>query len=351
MPDVSYPSIPDPNMDLGSVLNTVNRLKETVELITGQRQDKRFSFPNRVEIVERRSAAGTARFTEQLQIQANNLQSIVVRTETLEADLGDVEASVINEATARAAADGALASNITTVQATANGATAGGQVYLVARAAPAGYSAAYGWALTALGGRFVGMDALLDSSGNAGIAFYASQFSLTDPSYNGGVPGNVFSYGSGVFNFNVPVTIRHQEIGINATANGAVAEGLVSSGTYLSTNLTIRENSRVVVILSVSDTSFSVHAISFSTTLVNRYFQVIIDGGSGFGLMTALDTVVASNYLGGAAYQFYAAVTPTSKSFEITGLAEGGHTFAVDNPTGYTLGMSIQVIELARADG
>jgi hypothetical protein len=336
-------------MSLESLHNTVGRLKESVELVTGQRPNQAFSFPNQLRIIERRSGEATARFTEQIQIQANSLQAVVIRTTQLEADMGDVEASVVAEQTARADADSALASDITTVTATANGGTASGQVYLVAEAAPAGYVASYGWTLT-VNGASIGMKAMRTSGGVGEIVFTANQFRLVDPSYAGGTPQEVFAYNGVTFNFSVPVTIRHQEIGINATANGAFAEGYVISGTTLSTSLTVRANSRLLVIVSISDVSFTTHTVPFSTTLTIRSFQLLIDGFSGFGIMNALDTLVSSNYLGGSSYQFYAGVTPTSKSFEVTGLTPGVHTFGVDNPSGYTLGMSIQVVELAQAD-
>jgi hypothetical protein len=346
---VTYPAIPDPAMSLESLHNTVGRLKESVELVTGQRPNQAFSFPDQLRIIERRSGEASARFAEQIQIQANSLQAVVTRTTTLEADMDDVQASVVAEQTARADADSALASDITTVEAIANGGTASGQVYLIAEAAPAGYNASYGWTLT-VNGQSIGMKAMQTTGGIGEISFTANKFRLTDPSYAGGSPQEVFEYNGVTFNFGVPVTVRHQEIGINATANGAFAEGYVASGTTLSTGLTVRANSRLVVIISVSDVSFSIHTVGFSTTLVIRNFQLLIDGFSGFGVMNALDTLVASNYLGGSSYQFYAAVTPTSKSFEVTGLSPGAHTFAVDNVTGYTLGMSIQVVELAQAD-
>jgi hypothetical protein len=77
VPDISYPSIPDPNIDPGAMLNTLTRLKETVELMTGQTKDQRFSFPNQTKIIERRTGTALARFTEQLQIQANSLGAVV----------------------------------------------------------------------------------------------------------------------------------------------------------------------------------------------------------------------------------------------------------------------------------
>jgi hypothetical protein len=275
--------------------------------------------------------------------------SLDERVDTNESQTGANTAAITAETIARTTADSALAASITTVEATANGATASGQVYLVAESAPTGYSAQYGWTLTA-GNESIGMKALKSSGGDGYIAFFADQFALIDPSYLGGDPALVMAYNGTTFNFDVPVTIRHEEIGQNATANGAATNGNVSAGGSLSVSLTTRADSRVVVIVTINDVSASIHTVGFSTTLTQHSFNALVDGTPGYGAMYSLETLVASNFLGGSSYQFYAAITPTAQSFEITGLAAGGHTFGIANPTGYVLGMSVQAIELAKAD-
>ena len=275
--------------------------------------------------------------------------SLDERVDQAQSQTDDNSAAITTEITARTNADSALAATITTVEATANGATASGQVYLVAESAPTGYSAQYGWTLTA-GNESIGMKALKSSGGDGYIAFFADQFALIDPSYLGGDPALVMAYNGTTFNFDVPVTIRHEEIGQNATANGAATNGNVSAGGSLSVSLTTRADSRVVVIVTINDVSASIHTVGFSTTLTQHSFNALVDGTPGYGSMYSLETLVASNFLGGSSYQFYAAITPTAQSFEITGLAAGGHTFGIANPTGYVLGMSVQAIELAKAD-
>jgi hypothetical protein len=275
--------------------------------------------------------------------------SLDERVDEAQSQTDDNSAAITTEITARTDADSALASQITTVEATANGATANGQVYLVAESAPSGYSAQYGWTLTA-GNESIGMKALKSSGGDGYIAFFADQFALIDPSYLGGDPALVMAYNGTTFNFDVPVTIRHEEIGQNATANGAATNGNVAAGGSLSVSLTTRADSRVVVIVTINDISASIHTVGFSTTLTQHSFNALVDGTPGYGAMYSLETLVASNFLGGSSYQFYAAITPTAQSFEITGLAAGGHTFGIANPTGYVLGMSVQAIELAKAD-
>lgn len=153
-------------------------------------------------------------------------------------------------------ADAALQSQVTTVTATANGATASGQVYLAALSAPTGYSAVYGWKLTA-GNQFLGMQATLDSTGNAGIAFYASQFALIDPSYNGGAPQTVFSYAGGVFTFNVPVEVRTGDIGANQITQSATGTGISTSSASITTT-----GGTVVVQVTVEGTPSSPNTTS-----------------------------------------------------------------------------------------
>jgi hypothetical protein len=307
------------------------------------------SLDERVDQAQSQTDDNSAAIATEIIARTDADSALASQITTVEASVSAVEASVVTEATARATADTALAADITTVEATANGATANGQVYLVAESAPSGYSAQYGWTLTA-GNESIGMKALKSSGGDGYIAFFADQFALIDPSYLGGDPALVMAYNGTTFNFDVPVTIRHEEIGQNATANGAATNGNVAAGGALSVSLTTRADSRVVVIVTINDISASIHTVGFSTTLTQHSFNALVDGTPGYGAMYSLETLVASNFLGGSSYQFYAAITPTAQSFEITGLAAGGHTFGIANPTGYILGMSVQAIELAKAD-
>lgn len=348
MPEISYPSIPDPNIDPNAMLNTLARLKETVELMTGQTKDQRFSFPNQMRTVERRSATSSARFTEELQIQANSLEAVAVRTTDLESGLNDAFAAVNTEQAARISQDGILASDITNVTVKANGATATGQVYLKSEIAPGGYSAQYGWYLTATGLPEIGMKALLSTDGTASIAFTASRFKLTDPAHLSGTPIEVFNYNGATFNFGVPVTVLNQEIGANAVSNTVAASGNVASGTTLVTpSLTVRAGARVLVEVKLSDTSGSIYLASSSASFIARSFDVSADA-TIIGQLISMDTVVTSQFLGGSSYTFYKAYTPSSILFVVTGLSAGAHTFNVGNPYAPTLGMSITATELSK---
>ena len=415
MPDVSYPSIPDPTQDVGSILNTVKRLKESVEMVTGQRggdagKASPYSLTDQVRNIEQRSATSLARFSEVITVTANGLEAVVTRTTTLEAQMGDAQASIIeeqtaratadsamasdittltadlgttnanlttessvrasqdsalasnivtlsanvasingqliNESTARANADSALASQVTTAQATANNATASGQVYLIAESAPAGYSAQYGWHLTA-GGASVGMKAMATGGGLGTIAFLADQFLLIDPSYIGGAPVEVFNYNGVTFNFDVPVTIRHQEIGANAVSNVGSISGYIGAGGSIDFDLTCRQDCNLVIIAMIGDTSGSLYLGGFSASFPSRNDPVRIDG-SAIGNVNSGDMVVANQYLGGSSYAFYKAVAPATKAFNLSGVSGGTHNFSIENPASGFVEFSLVVIEHAR---
>lgn len=112
--------------------------------------------------------------------------------------------------------DSAFAGRIDTAETQAAGGTANGQVYLVAQAAPSGWTAAYGIVLTAPS-LTAGMQILVDTAtSTSAIMFTASQFMLVDPAYLGGAPQTVFDYTGGVFRFLVPVLVGNQELDDNA---------------------------------------------------------------------------------------------------------------------------------------
>lgn len=108
-----------------------------------------------------------------------SIVDLTTKVTTLFANMGDLEASIEEEATIRETEDGILAASITTVEAKANNATASGQVYLAAKAGPSGTAASYGWYLTA-GSAFAGMEAMALSAGGSAIGFAANQFRFVD---------------------------------------------------------------------------------------------------------------------------------------------------------------------------
>jgi hypothetical protein len=133
-----------------------------------------------------------------------------------------------------------LQSQVTTVSASYGSISANGQISIQAVANPGGATAAYGVFLTA-GSQFTGLTMIAKSGGGSAIAIAANQFTFTDT----GTSTNVFSYSGGVFNFNVPVTIRNQDIGSNAVSNST---GASSNSKTVSTSITVRSGARVSII-------------------------------------------------------------------------------------------------------
>lgn len=112
-------------------------------------------------------------------------------------------AAVVLEQNARIAEDEALAEQINTVSAEVGSATANGEIYFAAKAAPSGATAAYGIYLTA-GNYYAGLEIIATSGGGSAIGMAANQFRFTDS----GSAQQVFSYSGGVFTFMVPIVIQ-----------------------------------------------------------------------------------------------------------------------------------------------
>lgn len=137
-----------------------------------------------------------------------NVVDLTTKVTTLIDGQDDLQAALNIEEIARVEGDDALAAQITTVEAKADQATADGQIFLAAKAAPSGAIAAYGVYLTA-GGVFTGLEMLAKSGGASAIGLTASQFTFTDS----GAAQQVFSYSGGVFYFNVPIVIQNASSG------------------------------------------------------------------------------------------------------------------------------------------
>jgi hypothetical protein len=171
----------------------------------------------RIDTVKAESDEAIAEFSEDIEALVSADAAMVSQITTLTTTVGNNTSAIQNEVTARANGDSALAGQITTVNAKANNATANGEIFFAAKAAPGGATAAYGLYLTA-GAAFAGMEILADSGGGGSIAFTANDFKLTDS----GTAQNVFSYGfdstvgKSVFKFNVPVQVQTIDIATEA---------------------------------------------------------------------------------------------------------------------------------------
>lgn len=133
---------------------------------------------------------------------ATNTTNINERFNNVESAEGDTSAQVTEVIQALTDGTGAYGSYITTINTKANGATASGQVYLLAKSAPSGALAAYGWYIQA-DGSFAGMEALALSGGGSAIGFTANQFLFTDS----GTAQPVLAYSGGKFRFTGDVAI------------------------------------------------------------------------------------------------------------------------------------------------
>lgn len=128
---------------------------------------------------------------------------LTTKVTTLTADIGGLSAQIVEEATIRQTEDGILAAQITSVEAKADDATANGEIYFAAKAAPSGATAAYGIYLSA-GNYYAGLEIIATSGGGSAIGMAASQFRFTDS----GTAQQVFNYSGGVFTFMVPIVIQ-----------------------------------------------------------------------------------------------------------------------------------------------
>jgi hypothetical protein len=185
--------------------------------------------------------------------------------------LGDLQGQIVLAQDAADDASAAVTLEATARTATANGATASGKVFLGATSNLAGTSATYAWYLTA-NGSVTGMYATADGAGGGGIAFTASRFMLTDPSYQGGAPRNVFNYDGTAFAFNVPVIIRTGDINPQAVTRSRVLEVTASSISLPIFDLVGGSQLLITVVANVT-AGYSASAIP---TL--PYIQILIDG-------------------------------------------------------------------------
>jgi hypothetical protein len=305
VPDPIYPAIPEPTQETESLYNTVQRLKEVVEMLAGQR-DPQYGVTNLTKTLQKQVGFVTAKFTQEIKVQADELS--------------------------------ALSSQVTTVEATANGATAFGEVYLLAEAAPGGYTAQYGWTLTA-GDVSLGMKAVTD--GVTGIInFYANQFYLTDPSYLGGAPVQVLGYNGTRFNFGVDVTIRNQEIGANAVSQSGVSTGPAGA----SVTITARGTGGVLLqALAEGDTTYTTSGIGGILELYRGATLL-----KQVNLSMAKDTryTVSSGLVTGSFIEYAIMATP-SVFLDTPGAGSVTYTASVTNSAGITQ-VSLIVTELSR---
>jgi len=244
-------------------------------------------------------------------------------------------------------------SDITSLETEVDGISASGQIRFQVGTTATGADASYGVEIqTSTPGVWASAGFYLDLFGSESVCrVVADRFMLQDPDINGGDALNVLEYDGSIpgLVLGVPLYVRNGDILANAVSNTVINTGTVSSGASLTTpSLTVRAGARVQIEVKVSNTSSSIYLSSSSTSFTLQSFSVTRDGGTAVGTLYSMDSLIANNFLGGSAYAFYKAVTPSSEVFVVTGLSAGTHTFDVANSTLYTLGMSIAATELAK---
>lgn len=192
------------------------------------------------------------------------------------------------------------------------------------------------------------------------MSFTANNFTLTDPSYNGGAPGNVFSYSTelGAFNFNVPVKIRGQDIASKALfdlgnptyAGGEVAIGLgmtSNSGQHFAGCVANFNVDGDCVVDVTFQAYFRISAIGGTGNFVNLDIDAYLDGrfiqrlystnGAGFfgnGSVTPTNPVTVKLFLTGAnaltpgTHQLYFATNYSGSSGTCSAYMENGTNIA-----------------------
>lgn len=171
-----------------------------------------FVPPTDVALIDTESGKPKTAFHDWMQSLYDFVKRSVVdlttKITTLIDTTGETTAEVEQITQALTDGTGAYGSYITTINAKANNATASGQMYFAAKAAPSGATSAFGLYLTA-GGSYAGFEAMAVSGGGSAIGMTASQFYFTDS----GTAQQVLTYSSGVFIFNVPIVIRNASSG------------------------------------------------------------------------------------------------------------------------------------------
>jgi hypothetical protein len=364
-----YPAIPSPTTDPAAMLLTVQRLKESVELLTGQRTPKLAGMNQAVlelrsqngnlsatirEVYEVNTANGEAlaqrtltleadmdaaeaRITEVDTARVNGDEALAQRALTIETHLGETDARVQEVDQARSDGDNALASHLNTVEATANQGTAFGAISITAQAGLDGVFAAYSWNIKANNVQ-AGMWATVDGAGTGNIMFLADRFRLYKP---GGGPLPVFDYYGNGFTFNGNVLINGNLVVTGTINTGQIAGNAVSQiasaggGGGTAVGMNCRGGSYYV--LAIYDGSAQRFGIG-TVTPGNLYLGV--DG-------VAVASVPVGYEASGNNDNVSVAVLPTPIARTLF-VGAGGHTFSawIDGSVGTQV--TIVVIELLR---
>ena len=353
-----YPPTLPSSIDPGSLQKAVARLNEIVEMITGQRGPATYSLAEGMLQLRKQVVHGERTITSSIREVNEVSEGLAQRTTIIEAELEDArnpEANLSAKLTevdqARIDGDTALAAQIVTAEAHATGGDAVTQMRMVAEAAPAGYTAQFSMFLRVSNVNYpVGLTMRLDSGGDAYIDFTALKVRFTDPSYGGGVPGNVLTYNGTHWVFGVPIIITTGEIATDAVTSLAANSGTIL-GSSVGVTKTFSAGSDAVVLVSTSPPTSITPAASGNYAAAYRQFSIKLDGvqvgvQGGHDRPIRADTTVVSGVAVITTMNW--APVPTFGIHIITGLSAGSHTISVDDGGGFPIASDAVVVVLER---
>lgn len=276
-----------------SVARTEPDGRPTTALIENEFLSRQWYLNNAVDMetrltsVKSQTDGNTAAITTETQARTDGDSALASQITTLDAQVDGNTAAISAETTARVNGDNSLGSSIQTVDAKFASNTATGGMEFRSLATPTGATAAFGLfvrAGSATGaGAYTGMQMFANSDGTGGIILNANSLQFNDS----GTRTNVFSYSAGVFNFNVPVTIRNQDIAVGAVSNESGATSPSGPNPSASCTITVRDGARVHIKTSYIPSGAG--AVSATAG------QLSVTGSGGLGTMATTGVNYTTN--------------------------------------------------------
>jgi hypothetical protein len=177
------------------------------------------------------------------------------------------------------------------------------------------------------------------------FALNVNQFLLTDPSYNGGLPGNVFAYYGGVFRFNVPVQVVTGDLAANAVTDSASVAAYTAGDISISIN--VEAGSDLDITATVTNTAASFDIAGLGTTYVAREYRIFANG-LNIGTLQTADMLTGYIFNGGVSYSYYKAISPASLLIPIKNAPGGVYTITMQNLPGRLVNLALQAVKRKR---
>lgn len=295
-----WPTIPEPGTDPSIMLSSVIRLKEAMELLTGQRGfDQSYSVDYRIDTMQKTLDFQSATFSEKIQLSVNQYGALAERTTLIEAEIlaardgePSLNARIVSVDTASVDRDGALAQSVDIVQARVDDVSAGGFFKTTA--------AVSGGALASMEAQVYTTDAfnVTNTAGwrvkiEGGVSYfdvYTSRWRLIDTD---GTPKTVMTYSAGKFLFTGEVAINGNLVVVGTIDNPQLAAlavdypkiypksatqgaAVTSVSVPATASMSLRAGATVAVLVSVDE--FNVTGVAG----IIRRKSLTINGGSVF---------------------------------------------------------------------